>query len=180
MEPSEDEPFLLAMLQESISWANSNATIARPQSRKDARRYILYLEEALLGVVICRPATEAYGKPIPIGAIALKSVPAGMMQHRCTEIGINIMAAHQDQGYGSEAINWILGWAFETAGMHRVGIQHFEYNADAGRLYQRLGFKPEGLVREELWHKGRWWNGVQMGMLDREWAELKQRRETRS
>lgn len=90
VEPTEDEAFILAMLQDPIAWSNSNAVIAKPQCKKDALKYIQYLEEALLGVLICLPPTEAHEKPIPIGAIALKSVPAGMMHHRFTEIGIDI------------------------------------------------------------------------------------------
>ncbi|KAK5117836.1 hypothetical protein LTR85_008610 [Meristemomyces frigidus] len=154
-EPTEDEAFFLALQQDPIAWVNSNAGIPKPQVKRDALRYIRYLEEALLGVVICLPPTEANGKPNPIGAIALKPVLASMVQHRSTEIGINIVTAYQGQGYGGEAINWILEWAFETAGLHRVSVQHFEYNEGAGRLYERLGFKVEGVIREELWHKGR-------------------------
>ncbi|KAJ5619254.1 hypothetical protein N7510_003238 [Penicillium lagena] len=178
VEPTEDEAFILTMQQDPVSFSNSNAMIAKPQSKKDALKCIQSLEEALLGVVICLPPTEAHGKPIPIGAISLKPVPVPMMHHRSTEIGIGIVQAYQGQGYGSEAINWILEWAFETAGMHRVSVRHFEYNEGAGRLYKRLGFKVEGVIREELWHKGRWWNGVQMGMLSQEWTELQQKRET--
>ena len=89
-EPTEDEAFFHAMLQDPIAWANSNAFIAKPQSKKEALKYIQFLEEALLGVVICLPSPEANGKSIPLGAIVLKSVPVPMIQHRFTEIGINI------------------------------------------------------------------------------------------
>ena len=59
-------------------------------------------------------------------------------------------------------------------------MRHFEYNQGAGRLYERLGFKVEGVSRQEIWHKGRWWDGIQLGMLSEEWAELKQKRENHS
>lgn len=176
VEPTEDESFILKMQQDPIAWANSNAIIAKPQGKKDALKYIRELEEAFLGVLICLPPAEAEGKPVPIGAIALKPVPVPMMQHRFSEIGIDIVKEYQGKGYGSEAINWILDWAFETAGMHRVTLRHFEWNEGAGRLYERLGFKKEGVNREELWYKGRWWDGIQMGMLEREWVDLRRDR----
>lgn len=176
VEPTEDEAFILAMLQDPIAWASSNATLAKPQGKKDAAEYIKYLEEALLGVIICLPPPEANERPIRIGAITLKSAPTAFTHHRFTEIGIDIMQAYQGKGYGSEAITWILNYAFETAGMHRVSVRHFAYNEGAGRLYERLGFKIEGVIREELFYKGRWWDGIQRGMLAREWAELQQKR----
>lgn len=76
----------------------------------------------MLGVVICLPPdddcerSEAEGKKrssTPIGAIKLSAYPARMMHHRFSEIGIDIDQEHQGRGYGSQAILWCLGWAFE-------------------------------------------------------------------
>lgn len=70
------------------------------------------------------------------------------MHHRFTEIGIDIAKPYQGKGYGSEAIEWILEWAFMAAGLHRVAIRCFAYNDGARRLCIRLGFKEESVVRE--------------------------------
>jgi RimJ/RimL family protein N-acetyltransferase len=89
--------------------------------------------------------------------------------HRNTEIGLGLTPAAQGQGYGSEAIEWALDWAFQSAGMHRVAVKAFEYNEGACRLYERLQFKFEGRAREAFWHNGRWWDDVEYGMLEHEW-----------
>lgn len=91
------------------------------------------------------------------------------MHHRRTEIGIDILPPFQGQGYGSEAIRWALEYAFSRTGMHKVRICAFEWNEGACRLYRKLGFKEEGRNREAMWHEGRFWDVVDMGMLDREW-----------
>jgi len=168
-----DSDFFLAIQTDPVAFRNSNPQLARPQSTPDAQEHRKAYEEALLGVVICLPAPDTSSQPVPIGCIHLAPLSPKRAHHRCSNIGVNILQPYQGQGYGSEAINWILDWAFETAGLHRVGIECFEYNYGARKLYERLGFKVEGVLREKWWHAGRFWDDIQLGMLDRDWKELR-------
>ena len=173
VESPDDDAFFLSIQTEPTDFQNSNARLHRPQSRKDAASYQRYVaEEALLGVIICLPPTQPQLKPMPIGVIHLKSLPPHMMHHRFSEIGIDIAKGHQGQGYGTEAIRWCLKWAFSVAGLHRVAVRAFEWNYGARKLYEKLGFKQEGVNREELYHNGRWWDGYLFSMLDREWKAM--------
>lgn len=87
-------------------------------------------------------------------------------------MAIDILPLYQGKGYGSEAIRWGLNHAFKRAGLHKVRIRAFEWNDGAVRLYERIGFKHEGREREALWHEGRFWDSIEMGMIDREWWEM--------
>ena len=89
--------------------------------------------------------------------------------HRRSNIGINIAAAYRSKGYGGEAINWALNWGFRRAGLHRIGLGYVSWNAEAGRLYQKLGFVNEGVKRDFFWADDRWWDSVEMSMLEEEW-----------
>ncbi|KAF2439623.1 acyl-CoA N-acyltransferase, partial [Karstenula rhodostoma CBS 690.94] len=109
----------------------------------------------------------------PIGQIHLNRSSPRMSHHRNTEIGIDILPAYQGRGYGSEAIRWVLEYAFLRAGLHKVRIRAFGWNEGACRLYRRLGFVEEGRERESLWHEGRWWDGVEFGMVEGEWGVLR-------
>lgn len=174
VEESDDASLFQRIQTDPISYQNSNARLKRPQSTKDAAEYQRVVrEDTLLGVVICLPcsSTEPQAKPTPIGVVFLKPVP--FIQHRFTELGIDILAEHQGKGYGTEAIEWTLEWAFNVAGMHRVSVRAFEWNHGARKLYEKLGFKHEGTAREELFHNGRFWDGYMYGMLDREWKDIK-------
>lgn len=42
------------------------------------------------------------------------------------------------------------------------------------RLYAKLGFVLEGRDRESLWHDGRYWDSVDYGMVEGEWAALRE------
>src|SRR6185369_654200 len=89
--------------------------------------------------------------------------------HRGFTLSINITAAHQNQGYGFEAINWALDWAFRFAGAHNVGLSTVEYNLRARRLYEKIGFVFEGRFREDHYHDRKWYDVLFYSMLEHEW-----------
>ncbi|EOD48135.1 putative gnat family protein [Neofusicoccum parvum UCRNP2] len=108
----------------------------------------------------------------PIGYISLAhELGPANPHHRSASIGISIAADHQGRGYGTEAINWILDWGFDVAGLHRVAITSFAYNDGAGRLYERLGFVLEGRRRDALWFRGAFHDMLLFSMLRHEWEE---------
>jgi RimJ/RimL family protein N-acetyltransferase len=93
-------------------------------------------------------------------------------QHRAHDISPMIGTAHRGHRYGSEAIRWILNWGFQSAGLHRIGIEDVSYNTAAIRLWKNLGFKEDGRVREALWSNGGWHDSVILSMLEGEWRAL--------
>lgn len=95
------------------------------------------------------------------------------LHHRSCTLGIMLAAAHQGQGYGTEAINWALDWAFRVAAMHAVRLSCWSFNERAAALYRRLGFVREGVTREAYYYDCRWYDRVLFSMLDREWAALR-------
>ncbi|KAJ9631996.1 hypothetical protein H2203_000397 [Taxawa tesnikishii (nom. ined.)] len=183
----EDEDFFLARMLDTEAYANLYNGFLLPPSKRDLEGMKKWHEGCLLVAVICLPppvptdASAVVGseaaKPIPIGAITL-SGPSDMMfrHHRSTMIGLGIQQPYQNQGYGSEAIEWVLHWGFEMAGLHRIGIGAFGWNEGARRLYERMGFVPEGVKREALWFNGGWDDLYEFSMLEGEWRERRDRR----
>lgn len=117
-------------------------------------------------------AAEEELPPTAIGWLTL-SCPALTLHHRSCTLGIMIGSAHQGRGYGTEAINWALDWAFRVAAMHAVRLSCFSFNAGAARLYRRLGFVREGVTREAYYYDCAWYDRVSFSMLDREWAAIR-------
>ncbi|KAK8041023.1 hypothetical protein PG994_014030 [Apiospora phragmitis] len=112
--------------------------------------------------------------PIPVGVVMLNANgdPAKATkwaQHRGCSLTIDILQAHWGNGYGGEAIEWALGFAFRMADLHRVTLNAFSYNERALRLYGRLGFVREARLREDVWFNGGWHDSVSFGMLEGEW-----------
>jgi RimJ/RimL family protein N-acetyltransferase len=80
------------------------------------------------------------------------------------------------KGYGTEATELMLSHAFDRLGLHRVGLSVFEFNERARRAYEKAGFQVEGRLRAAIARDGRWWDELQMGILNEEWVDLQQRR----
>jgi RimJ/RimL family protein N-acetyltransferase len=188
----QDLPVFQAINNDPVGYVNSNASNIRLASPADAADFMKSTaEDNLLGAVIwIRPSeVEKHDKywnghhirdadfGIAIGEIHLGSLPAKHAHHRWTEIGIDILPAYQGSGFGSEAIDWALEYAFKQAGMHRVRIRVFEWNEGAVKLYEKLGFTHEGRERESLWWDGKWWDGITMGMLEGEWREREEKKQ---
>ncbi|KAF1824738.1 acyl-CoA N-acyltransferase [Dissoconium aciculare CBS 342.82] len=123
----------------------------------------------------------SYKRPVkeiltPIGDLHLRTDDNPLKEHhRNVEIGIGIHRDYQGQGYGSEALRWVLDWAFRRANMHRVAIAAFSWNEGASRLYQKLGFTIEGRKREMFWHDGAYRDLIEMSILKHEWDALNAR-----
>jgi RimJ/RimL family protein N-acetyltransferase len=79
------------------------------------------------------------------------------------------------RGYGSEATALMLEHAFGTLGLHRIALSVFEFNERAIRAYRRLGFTTEGRAREAIWRDGRFWDEIQMAILEDDWRAVRGR-----
>jgi len=75
------------------------------------------------------------------------------------------------RGYGTEAIKLVLDYCFNTLNLHRVALGVFEFNERAIKCYEKVGFKREGIAREVVYKKGRYWDDIKMGILKQEWSK---------
>lgn len=73
------------------------------------------------------------------------------------------------KGYGTDAMQIVLRFAFTELNLHRVFLNTFEYNPRAIRSYEKCGFKHEGRMRGVLNRNGRRWDLIFMGILKEEW-----------
>ncbi len=86
------------------------------------------------------------------------------------ELGFSIASAHQRQGYAKEAITALLEYAFGRLGLRRIHSVTDERNYPAQDLLESLGFRIEGLFRENTWFKGEWASERLYAMLAEEWT----------
>ena len=67
------------------------------------------------------------------------------------EIGYSLHPDWQGHGLASEALQLVLGYAFNNLGLRRIEADIDPRNLPSCRLVERLGFVREGLLRER-WH----------------------------
>lgn len=76
----------------------------------------------------------------------------------------------QGRGLGGEATRLILEFGFDVLNLNRVYLQVPAYNARAKRLYRKLGFVKEGVMRRHVFMAGRYHDLEIMGLLAREFT----------
>jgi RimJ/RimL family protein N-acetyltransferase len=73
------------------------------------------------------------------------------------------------KGYGYEAAQLALAFAFGELNLHRVTATVFSYNERSIALFEKLGFRREGVYREFLRRDGERHDMLLYGLLKHEW-----------
>lgn len=76
------------------------------------------------------------------------------------------------KGYGTDAMNLTLRYAFTELNLRRVSLDVFEFNERAVRSYEKVGFHMEGRQRQAIIREGRRWDMLFMGILREEWIKI--------
>jgi ribosomal-protein-alanine N-acetyltransferase len=101
-----------------------------------------------------------------IGSLTLFNID---FNHRRTEIGYALGRDHWGQGYMHEALQAVLGYAFETLNLHRIEADIDPRNLASIKTVERLGFKREGYLRERWQTNGEIQDAFFYGLLEPEW-----------
>lgn len=89
--------------------------------------------------------------------------------HRSAELQIRIGAADaRGRGVGTAATTKLLEIGFRELGLHRVHLHLLETNEAARRLYERVGFRVEGVRRAAVCIEGARVDVVLMAILEEE------------
>jgi RimJ/RimL family protein N-acetyltransferase len=74
-------------------------------------------------------------------------------------------------GYGSQALDLLLRYAFAELNLYRLTISIPEYNVVALHVAQKAGFVEEVRRRQALNRDGKRWEMLQLGILRQEWEQ---------
>lgn len=86
-------------------------------------------------------------------------------QHRRGEIGYVLSADHWGRGLGTEVAGLLLRLAFEQVGLHRVEATTRPDHVASRRVLEKVGMRLEGVSRDHLLVRGRWWDSVRYAIL---------------
>jgi RimJ/RimL family protein N-acetyltransferase len=75
------------------------------------------------------------------------------------------------KGYGTEAGHLLLDYAFRRLGFHRISIGVVGFNKRALRFWESLGFKKEGVERDEYYYDNEYSDGIMMSILEDEFKK---------
>jgi len=91
-------------------------------------------------------------------------------EDRKAEFGIMIgEKSYWSKGYGSDAAQTLLRFAFDEMNLHRVQLFTYEFNERAIAAYLKSGFVEEGRRRRAIFREGAYHDVVLMAALRDEW-----------
>jgi RimJ/RimL family protein N-acetyltransferase len=159
----EDAPFFVAWLNDPQ--VTRTLLLYRPISLQAEEQFIATANQREHDLVLGIALRE---DDRLIGGTGLRDINA---KDRHAGFGIVIGAKEEwKKGYGTEATRLIVGHAFETLNLNRVWLHVHSFNAAGIRAYEKVGFQREGVLRQEVFREGRYWDTIAMSILREEWG----------
>lgn len=98
-----------------------------------------------------------------VGSTSLSAGTRSRVKHT-GEMGITVRKAYWNCGIGSLLLGELLNFAKKTKIIRKVNLIVKKDNLNAIRLYEKYGFKKEGLVTREFLVNGKFYDSVHMGL----------------
>ena len=73
-----------------------------------------------------------------------------------------------NKGFGSDALLAFIRYLFSIFPLNRIWLGTYSYNQRALRAYEKVGFKREGILREDAYIDGKFVDSVVLSILRRE------------
>ncbi len=102
-----------------------------------------------------------------IGDVAIKDMDNS--RNCCGSFRIAIDIQWTGQGYGTEAMNLMLDYGFGMLNLHGIQLDVYTINERAIHVYEKAGFKKEGVLRQAWRFEHGYYDVVIMSMLEDEY-----------
>ena len=90
--------------------------------------------------------------------------------HGTATVGIFIgEAQNRGKGYGTEALNLLVGYAFGVLNLQNIMLMVFEFNQNAVKSYQKVGFKEFGRRRKAYYLNNQYHDIIFMDITREDW-----------
>ena len=167
-------PIKREYIESFLKWFNDPEitqylAIYRPMTRMEEEDWMenLKKEEDTIRFSIVIPFED--GSENLIGNCGIHNID---WKNRVGELGIVIGEKEfQNKGYGTEAMELLLEYGFNTVNLNRTELLVYDYNIRAIKSYKKVGFIEEGRKRQFMWNKGKFHDAIMMGILAEEWNE---------
>jgi RimJ/RimL family protein N-acetyltransferase len=161
---SDDLPTIVRWYEDADFLRLYDALPARPKSEAELIKWLERLQKDKNTFAF---AVRTQDSDALVGTVELDGI---LWAHGVSGFGIAIGdRVHWGKGYGYEAAQLTLAFAFNELNLHRITATVFSYNVRSIALMEKLGFQREGAFREFLQRDGERYDMLLYGLLRREW-----------
>lgn len=93
-------------------------------------------------------------------------------ENHSAEVGYSLARSQWNRGIMTEALWAALRFGFDEMRLHRIEAQHEVENPASGRVMEKCGMRPEGILRGRLYNKGRYVDVALYAILAEEWRAM--------
>lgn len=112
-------------------------------------------------------------KNTPIGICGLINIDK-KNKHADVNIIIGKKALH-GSGLGSIILYHLVKYGFTKLKLRRIGAEIFKFNNKSIKLFEKINFQREAILRENIWRGGRWWDIFLYSILFNEYKKLEKK-----
>jgi [ribosomal protein S5]-alanine N-acetyltransferase len=102
-----------------------------------------------------------------IGSATLSNIVRGLFH--AAYLGYVIAGTHEGRGLMFEALEALVGYAFDELNLHRIMANYQPGNARSQAVLERLGFVTEGLAPKYLFIDGAWRDHILTALTNKAW-----------
>lgn len=108
-----------------------------------------------------------YSDKTPIGFMGLSNISA---TNKNADLFIAIGEDdYRGKGFGKSGLEWLIDYAFQKLKLNKVNLGVIDDNIPAIKLYEKVGFRIEGEMKEEVFINGKWHSMLSMAVFKKDW-----------
>ncbi|MBT6069255.1 GNAT family N-acetyltransferase [Candidatus Peregrinibacteria bacterium] len=134
-----------------------------PTEKKKGKFNKMVRQESGLCFAIIRRKDEAY-----LGSCRLHKLN---MCDKNARLAIGLLSDYFGKGYGTDAMKCLLKFGFNELSLHRVELRVLDFNKRGISAYKKCGFKKEGVLRENAYIDGKYYDDIIMSILESEFEK---------
>ncbi len=84
--------------------------------------------------------------------------------HNNCEVGLDIITEYRGKGFGVKSYEMLLEFLFHHFNMNMVYLKVADFNPNAKKLYEKVGFKETGRLPKFYYRHGKYWDYIIMAI----------------
>lgn len=105
------------------------------------------------------------------GIVGVASVSSLDLKNRTGNMNIKLVREARGNGYAIHAVKLLIKYCFEELNLNCLSANVIERNADSKKLWEKLGFELEGVLRQRVYKNDEYHNLLAYSLLRKEFDE---------
>lgn len=101
-----------------------------------------------------------------VGVAIISSID---MKNRSANMNIKLLKSARGKGIATHALQLIICYSFEELNLHCLTANVLERNTESRKLWEKLGFMQDGLLRDRVYKNGKYHNVAAFSLLKDEY-----------